>query len=111
LSREQAFRENESPEQKSPGAINTTRAGEALSVLNLKLDWSDFLYDLIQANNVHGLRALGRILHRQLHSLTLIQVPVTFTLNNRVMDKDILFLSIRADKPIPLHTTEPLNSP
>ena len=45
-------------------------------------------------NNVHGLRPLGGILQRKLHSLTFVQISVALALDSGVMDKDILFLII-----------------
>jgi hypothetical protein len=91
--------------------LYATRAGEALLVLDLELDWSDFLYDLIQANDVYGLWPLGRILHGQLDPLSFVEVPVALTLNDRVVNKDVLIKPIRANEAVSLHATEPLNSP
>ncbi len=64
----------------------------------------------LESNDVHGLRSLGRVFHRELDALTLVQIPVSFTTDSGIVNKDIFFFSFGADKTKPLDAAKPLNS-
>jgi hypothetical protein len=64
----------------------------------------------VESDDIHGLRSLGRILHREFDPLPFIQVSVPFTADGRVMDKDVFLLPLGADKTIALDATKPLDS-